>query len=79
MLTKHIGKQPWAVKFGSSLQSMLRISGSEKSGRSDPIITTIGGGKPKYGQREFHQGQTRDIEFEELVNKTDFSILASTP
>jgi hypothetical protein len=74
-LYNSIKRHTWAEKVGSSVRTLLKRSNDDTKptsvGKSD--LTTIGGGGPG---RRFHIGKksTTDLEFEELVNRTDFSI-----
>jgi hypothetical protein len=67
MLSNHIKKQSWALRVGSTVRSLLHISRSEASYNNSNEHTTIGGGNA----RKKGVKAVTDIEFEELVNKTD--------
>jgi hypothetical protein len=69
LFVNHIKKRSWAVRVGSTVRSLLRTSRSEPSHVSNERITISGeNSRKKIGKK----GAT-DIEFEELVQKTDMN------
>ncbi|KAF2643896.1 hypothetical protein P280DRAFT_477345 [Massarina eburnea CBS 473.64] len=74
VVANHIKQKDWAIRMASSVRSILHVS--QKSNDSEPTnnATTIGGNKHKHNVRV---KQATDLEFEELVRKTELSSLAS--
>lgn len=76
-LYNNMMKNTWAEKVGTSLWTLLRRSnndsGSASVGKAD--LNTIGGGGPGKKMPKGSKMMT-DVEFEELVNRTDFSMMS---
>jgi hypothetical protein len=76
LLWNNIKKQTWAEKMGSGVRTLLRRSKNSSGFESEHKmeVTTIGGG----GGRRYPKGNGRraatDVEFDELVQRTDSSI-----
>jgi hypothetical protein len=77
VLYNNIKKLTWAVKVGSTMRTLLRRSsnGSGHTSFGNAEVNTIGGGGPG---RRYQKGikVTTNVEFDELVNRTDFSIMS---
>ncbi|KAF2184012.1 hypothetical protein K469DRAFT_710387 [Zopfia rhizophila CBS 207.26] len=73
MMFNHIRKQSWAVRVRSTFRTLFHISRSDNQALSEPP-TTIGGRKHKH---DVKARVATDIEFEELVQRTDnFSMIS---
>lgn len=77
LLHSNIKKQPWTSKLGSSIKTLFKQSRSGTQGMSTKDKTkamTIGGGGGGVGGR----GKVpTDVEFDELVNATEVSIVTN--
>jgi hypothetical protein len=73
LLYRDIKKRTWAKKIGSSMGTFLKRPGEESGpqsmGRAE--IVTIGGGR---FQKRSGKKVATDVEFDELVNRTDMSM-----
>ncbi|KAF1951250.1 hypothetical protein CC80DRAFT_496270 [Byssothecium circinans] len=75
VFANHLKTKGWAIRVASSVRSLLHVSTLARSeATGDNQITTIGGNKHKHSVRV---RQATDREFEELVQKTELSSLAS--
>lgn len=67
IFVNHTRKQPWAIRLGSSVKTLLHVSRSGSQRNSASANTTIGGNKHKHKAKS---NVVTDVEFEELVNNT---------
>lgn len=77
LLYQNVMKQTWAGRMGSTVRTILRRSrddsGMGSGGKAD-LSTIGGGGRGKRFQKGSGKRPATDVEFDELVNKTDWSI-----